>query len=142
MSIAGMGRADYLDLGNWNAQCGLCGRKRKASDMKVLPPGVPGAGLHVCMEHNYERNPQDFVRGIPDKVTPPWTQPQVDVYAMPTTFLEEDGNATVATSADSDAVLNIYERVTVPTLTVTGSGTLVVNNYGIVQALVNASATI
>ena len=137
-----VGRADYYQEGDWNAACGLCGRKRKASEMKQLPPGVPGAGLRVCPEHNYERNPQDFVRGLPDKVTPPWTQPQTDIYATPTYFLEDDGDATVVTTTSYDTILNIYEQVTVPTLTVTGSGTLIVNNWGIVQALVNASATI
>lgn len=142
MSTYNLGRADYYQDGDWNAACGLCGRKRKASEMKIIPPGVPGAGLRMCPEHNYERNPQDFVRGIPDRLTPPWTQPSVDTFLEPTYFIEDDGDSTVATSADYDTLVNIYSSVTVGTLTITGSGTVIVNNYGIVQALVNPSATL
>ena len=142
MNMPVMGRADFYREGDWNAACGLCGRKRKASEMKVIPPGVPGAGLRMCPEHHYERNPQDFVRGIPDKITPPWTQPPTDTYLEPTYALEDSENATVATTTSATTILTIYAGVTIPTLTITGSGAIIVNNYGVVQALVNASATI
>lgn len=69
---------DYLDLGDWNAACAECGRKRKASELKRLPPGVPGAGMYVCPEHWDARHPQEFVRGIPDKPAAPWVQQQTD----------------------------------------------------------------
>ena len=68
------GQADYLALGDWNAYCAQCGRKRKASQMKRLPPGVPASGQYVCPEHYDSRQPQDFVRGIPDKMATPWVQ--------------------------------------------------------------------
>ena len=71
-----MGRADYYSEGDFNAACGQCGRKRKASEMRKLPPGVPGSGLYVCPEHWDSRQPQDFVKGVPDIQAPPWTQPQ------------------------------------------------------------------
>ena len=142
MTTQQKGRADYLQLGDWNAQCGLCGRKRKGSDMKQLPPGVPGAGLYVCKEHQYERNPQDFVRGVPDDQTPPWTQPQTDIYDFPTYNADSDGNQTIATTTSYTSVLSIFEGVTIPTLTITGTGALIVNNWGVVEALVNPSATI
>ena len=32
-------------------------------------------GYYVCPEHWEVRQPQDFVRGIQDIQTPPWTQP-------------------------------------------------------------------
>lgn len=64
------GRADFLDLGGWNAVCYQCGRKRKAGDLVRH-----WQGYYVCPEHWEARQPQDFVRAIPDDQTPPWTQP-------------------------------------------------------------------
>jgi len=71
-----MGRSDYYAEGEWNAMCAECGRKRKSSEMRKLPPGDPGAGLWVCYpEHWQARHPQDFVKGVPDETAPPWVQP-------------------------------------------------------------------
>ena len=70
MTIFGRGRADYLELGDWNAVCYECGRKRKASTLLQH-----WQGYYVCPEHWEPRQPQDFVRSIPDVQTPPWTQP-------------------------------------------------------------------
>jgi len=66
-----MGRADYYADGDYNVVCFECGRKRKASYMKKH-----WQGYWVCPEHWEPRHPQDFVRGIPDNQTPPWTQPE------------------------------------------------------------------
>lgn len=129
---------DYLELGDWNAACSMCGRKRKASELVKN-----WQGMYRCPEHNEPRQPQDFVRPVPDIQTPPWVQPKPDpTYAQPTNFITTSGNASVATTAGQTSILNIYEGVTVPTLTITGSGTLIINNYGIVSAVVNASATL
>lgn len=68
------GRADYLELGDWNAACSMCGRKRKASTMVKN-----WQGLYRCPEHNEPRQPQDFVRGEQDIQTPPWVQPETDI---------------------------------------------------------------
>jgi hypothetical protein len=68
------GRADYLLVGDWNAVCSMCGRKRKASTLVKN-----WQGLWRCPEHNEPRQPQDFVRGVQDIQTPPWNQPQIDV---------------------------------------------------------------
>lgn len=64
-----MGDSDYLRVGDWNASCSMCGRKRKASEMVKN-----WQGMWRCPEHNEARQPQDFVRGIPDIQTPPWVQ--------------------------------------------------------------------
>lgn len=69
------GRADYLDLGNWNVACFECGRKRKASTMQKH-----WQGYYVCPEHWEPRQTQDFVRAIPEKPAPPWVQPMSDVF--------------------------------------------------------------
>jgi hypothetical protein len=65
-----MGQADYLELGDWNATCSLCGRKRKASTLVKN-----WQGWYRCPEHNEPRQPQDFVRGEQDVQTVPWSQP-------------------------------------------------------------------
>ena len=69
------GRADYLDLGNWNAVCFECGRKRKASTLMKH-----WQGYYVCPEHWEPRQTQDFVRAIPEKPAPPWVQPMSDTF--------------------------------------------------------------
>lgn len=69
MSTPGKGRAGYLALGDWNAICFECGRKFKSTMLKRH-----WQGYYVCPEHWEPRHPQDFVRGIPDVQTPPWTQ--------------------------------------------------------------------
>ena len=73
MSLPGAGKADYLELGDWNAQCYQCGRKFKASMMRKH-----WQGYYVCPPHWEPRQPQDFVRAVPDNQTPPWTQPMPD----------------------------------------------------------------
>lgn len=65
-----VGRADYLALGDWNATCDMCGKKFKASMLKRRWDGAM-----VCTEDWEPRQPQDFVRGVPDKMAPPWTRP-------------------------------------------------------------------
>jgi len=65
-----MGRADYLNLGDWNTQCFQCGKKMKASQAVRN-----WQGYYVHPEHNEPRQTQDFVRGVPDNQIPPWVQP-------------------------------------------------------------------
>lgn len=72
------GRADYLALGDWNAVCYECGRKRKASELKKH-----WQGYYVCPEHWEPRQVQDFVRNMPDIQTPPWAQPiPADIFRL------------------------------------------------------------
>lgn len=66
-----MGKADFLRLGDHNAQCYECGRKFKASELKRH-----WQGYYVCPDHWEPRQPQDFVRGTKDIQAPGWTQPQ------------------------------------------------------------------
>ena len=65
-----MGRADFYEEGGWNVRCSMCGFKRKASTMVKN-----WQGMYRCPEHDEPRYSQDFVRAVPDVVTPPWTQP-------------------------------------------------------------------
>lgn len=71
------GRADYLKLGDFNADCSMCGNKRKASELVKN-----WQGMWRCPEHNEVRQPQDFVRGLPDRQTPPWNQPPSEIFVF------------------------------------------------------------
>jgi hypothetical protein len=68
------GRADYLEVGDWNVACSMCGRKRKSSYMVQN-----WQGQYRCSEHNEPRQPQDFVRGMQDIQTPPYVQQERDI---------------------------------------------------------------
>lgn len=82
-----MGKADYLQLGDWNAQCFFCGFKFKASTLVRY-----WQGFYVCKDCWEPRQPQDFVRGIPDIQTPPWVQPlPADVFVN-TSWLETESS--------------------------------------------------
>ena len=70
-----MGQADFLSLGDYNAACFRCGAKRKASTMRKQ-----WQGYWVCPEHWEPRHPQDFVTGIADLQTVPWSQPEKDTF--------------------------------------------------------------
>jgi hypothetical protein len=66
-----MGKRDFYKKGDWNAICYVCGFKRKASEMKLRWDGV-----YTCEQDWEIRQPQDFVRGVPDEQPLPWTQPE------------------------------------------------------------------
>ena len=68
------GPYDYYAKGDYNAICSICGVKMKASLMVRN-----WQGLWRCPEDNEPRQPQDFVRGVQDVVTPPWVQPPEDI---------------------------------------------------------------
>lgn len=70
MTMPPKGKADYLALGDYNAVCYECGRKFKFSELKKH-----WQGYYVCPPHWESRHPQDFVRGVADDMTPPYTQP-------------------------------------------------------------------
>lgn len=68
---------EYLH-GSHNAICDRCGYKFKAHNLKKEWTGLrtcSGAGTNNCWE---PRHPQDFVRGRPDKQSPPWTRSEGD----------------------------------------------------------------
>ena len=60
--------------GDWLAACYQCGRERLASTMRKH-----WQGYWLCPEHWEPRHPQDFVRGVKDIQTVPWSQPQSDL---------------------------------------------------------------
>lgn len=68
------GRSDRYVPGDWNVACSMCGRKRKASEMVQN-----WQGMWRCPEHNEIRQPQDFVRAVPDVQSVPFSQPETDI---------------------------------------------------------------
>lgn len=71
-----MGQADYYKEGSWNANCSFCGRKRKGDELVLN-----WQGFWVCPEHNPPRQPQDFVRAVPDNPAAPFIQHPGDDFA-------------------------------------------------------------
>jgi hypothetical protein len=73
-----MASNNYWASGQWNFICELCGAKRKSKD------GVKTwDGHYVCSSHREVRNPQDFVRGVRENLTVPWTRPPTDDQFVP-----------------------------------------------------------
>jgi hypothetical protein len=69
------GGRDFLLLGDFNVMCAYCGRKRKASEL--VRDNEYARGLYCCPEHADERHPQDYARGVPEKMATPFVQPPV-----------------------------------------------------------------
>ena len=63
-----MGSQDYFKPGSWNFWCQECGKKLKSGEGKKR-----WDGLWVGPECFEIRNPQDYVRGIPDNQGIPWS---------------------------------------------------------------------
>lgn len=64
------GKADFFADGQWNFYCDLCGAKTKSGEGTRT-----WDNFYVCKHHKEERNPQDFVRGVRENQSLPWTRP-------------------------------------------------------------------
>lgn len=63
------GPRDYLKLGDWNARCGWCGFKFKAGELRL-----DWKGFYKCTSCWEPRQPQDFVKGVEERMGVPWAQ--------------------------------------------------------------------
>ena len=64
-------KAPSWSNGNWKADCDVCGRTYKASELQMRWDGL------MCCPQDWEiRQPQDFVRGVADNQLAPWTRPE------------------------------------------------------------------
>jgi len=64
--------------GAWNAICDRCGFKYKSFQLRAEWNGLrtcDGPNTNGCWE---PRHPQDFVRGVKDQQSVPWTRPDSD----------------------------------------------------------------
>jgi hypothetical protein len=75
------GPKDYLALGDWNARCDRCGKKMKGSELRKT-----WQGFMVCPEHWEPRQPQDFVKSVPEHPTPPFVRNPGDIFLEQCTF--------------------------------------------------------
>lgn len=69
------------DRGDWEAICDSCGRKFKASKLKQR-----WDGLMVCQQDWEPRQPQDFVRGVPDPQLVPWVRDEATDAFVPIAY--------------------------------------------------------
>lgn len=68
-----MGKSDYFAAGQWNVVCDQCGKKFKSSQIRRQ-----WDGLYVCRKCHDPRHPQDFVKGVVDDQSVPYSRPQTD----------------------------------------------------------------
>jgi hypothetical protein len=67
-----MGRADYYKRDSWNVRCECCGTKYKAEELRT---GWLNGPAKLCRKCWQGRNVQEFVRGVPDNQSVPWSRP-------------------------------------------------------------------
>lgn len=128
-----MGHSDNLKLGDWNALCDRCGFKFKASELKE-----EWTGWMVCKECWEPRHPQDFIRGIPDDSSVPWSRPDSNADTSATDVnggsietinsIQLVDDADVTLTAGSDHIICEYYTALTSNRTVTlDTGNLVFN---------------
>jgi hypothetical protein len=66
-----MGDSTYYADGQWNVTCDLCAKKIKSSHaVKTWD------NFYVCRHHKEVRNPQDYLRGVKDNQSVPFSRPE------------------------------------------------------------------
>jgi len=85
-----VGAQNYYASGQWDFYCDLCGKKSKSSSAVRT-----WDNRYVCRHHKEVRNPQDFVKGIADDQSTPWSRP-----GSADTFAPSDGEAIRDTYGD------------------------------------------
>ena len=64
------GNKDFLELGDWNAICDVCGFKFKGSELRRR-----WDGFMACSQDYEQRHPQDLIRMKPERQSVPWARP-------------------------------------------------------------------
>lgn len=77
------GKADFYSDGQWNFYCDFCGAKTKSGEGTRT-----WDNFYVCKHHKEERNPQDFVRGVRENQSLPWTRPEPPEIFAPVCVLQ------------------------------------------------------
>lgn len=75
-----MGQADFLRVGDYNAICDVCGRKFKFSRLRQKWDNT-----WACEQDWEPRQPQDYLRGIPDNMSVPLSRPD-----PPSLFIQDE----------------------------------------------------
>jgi hypothetical protein len=117
------------DKGDWKADCDVCGRTYKASQLQKRWDGL------MCCTQDWEiRQPQDFVRGVADTQVAPWTRPEpadqfIPIHFTPTVWFYINSAVRLLTkivpgkvlSASSTSSVSITKLVYLNTKTIDGA---------------------
>ncbi len=95
------GPNDYLELGDWNTTCYECAHKFKASEMMRS-----WKGFYVCPRCWEPRQPQDFLKPVPDNPSVPWAQGPAN--QIPARFCTPNGLSAVPDYAEPDCAVPDY----------------------------------
>lgn len=98
-----MSYSPRYDRGNWKCYCDACGRLVKASELRQRWDGFMVDDK--CWE---PRQPQDFVRGVADIQTPPFTRPEPSNTFLPIIYVY---------TPDGTTPINAVQSVTSTSLT-------------------------
>ena len=110
--------------GTWRAICDRCGFEFPSDELIK-----DWQGLMVCHKDYETRHPQDFVRGVPDNPSTPWSRPEPpDTFvfvcdAWSSSPLADFGEAdcmTVDGSTNIPFLINTFEPVAIAGLAITG----------------------
>lgn len=77
-----MGDNTFYADGQWNVTCDLCGKKVKSGEAVKT-----WNNFYVCRHHREQRNPQDYLRGIRDNQSVPFSRPQPPYQFVKSGFL-------------------------------------------------------
>lgn len=113
-------RVDKAEVGAWNARCDRCGWKFKNYELHKT-----WDNLFVCRECWEPRHPQDFVRGVKDDPSVPWSRPD----HSPDDGINFVGDANITLDSDSDT-LQKFETDLTANRTVTLSTSFDFNDRG------------
>jgi len=84
-----MSTTPYWESGSFKVICDQCGREFRSYQLTKR-----WDGLMVCADDWEPRHPQDFVRGVADKIAPPYTRPeQQDSFVFSCTPVTSEGIA-------------------------------------------------
>lgn len=95
------GPNDYLELGSWNVTCYRCTKKYKASEMMRY-----WEGYWVCPRCWEPRQPQDYLKPVPDITSVPFSQgPAV---LIPAAFCTPNGLSAIPGYAEPGCLVPGY----------------------------------
>lgn len=78
-----------LEIGKWNVICDQCGVKRKSDQVTKRWDGLIVCKTETrpgCFEH---RHPQDFIRGVVEDTSVPFTRPEPANTFVSVTYIDE-----------------------------------------------------
>lgn len=97
-----MGQADFLRVGDYNAICDVCGRKFKFSRLRQKWDNT-----WACEQDWEPRQPQDYLRGIPDNMSVPLSRPDQPAVFLDTIYV----NPVICTSLLNFAINRLKSLV-------------------------------